>query len=91
MSTFANAYRTTLFVLKVINQMRQPKAAGNQAAEIVLEHGVDVVVTNKIGPKAFRALQTAGVKMFSVTPKTVGEALDDFNEEKLLEIKVPTL
>jgi len=79
-------------VVPVVNKsMREPKGAGIAAAQFVLSQKVDAVVTNKMGPKAFRVLQVAGVPVYSVTPMTVGGAVNEFNAGKLLPIKVPSI
>jgi predicted Fe-Mo cluster-binding NifX family protein len=38
-----------------------PQGAGIQAAQNILAHGPDAVLTGNCGPKAFRVLQAAGV------------------------------
>jgi predicted Fe-Mo cluster-binding NifX family protein len=45
------------------------QGAGIQAAEAVVRSGARVVLTGYVGPKAFHALQTAGVR--------IGQNLDD--------------
>jgi predicted Fe-Mo cluster-binding NifX family protein len=78
--------------LPIVNAvMREPKDAGMKAAQIVLEQGAEVVITNKIEPQAFHDLQAAGVAVFSVTPRSVGDALKEFLQGKLLKITVPTI
>jgi predicted Fe-Mo cluster-binding NifX family protein len=39
------------------------QGAGIQAGRNVVELGVQAVITGNVGPKAFRVLQTAGIKM----------------------------
>ena len=40
-----------------------PQGAGIQAAQVVTDHQADVVLTGNCGPKAFKTLDTAGVKV----------------------------
>ena len=63
--------------------------AGIQAAERVAKAGADVVVTGHCGPKAFRVLHAAGVKVFNTEAATVADALDLFRAGRLLEATEP--
>lgn len=51
------------------------QGAGVGAAEIVSDHGATAVVTGHLGPKAYRALQLAGVPGYNGTGMTVRDAL----------------
>ena len=52
------------------------QGAGIQAAETVSRHGAEYVMTGHCGPKAFRALNAAGIKVVSGIEGTVAEAVD---------------
>lgn len=52
------------------------QGAGIQSAQRIAQHDVDVVVSGNMGPKAFQALQAAGVKMVSWCDGTVAEAVE---------------
>lgn len=52
------------------------QGAGIQAAETVSRHGAEYVMTGHCGPKAFRALSAAGIKVISGVEGTVAEAVD---------------
>ena len=52
------------------------QGAGIQAAETVSSHGAEYVMTGHCGPKAFRALNAAGIKVVSGIAGTVAEAVD---------------
>lgn len=54
------------------------QGAGIGAAEAVSEHGAGAVITGHLGPKAYRALQLAGVEGYNGTGMTVRDALAAF-------------
>ena len=60
------------------------QGAGIQAAESVVRFGANCVVTGHCGPKAFRVLSAAGVKIYNTDAPTVAEALDRFRSGKLV-------
>ena len=59
------------------------QGAGIQAAETVSQLGVEVVITGHCGPKAFRALQAAGIQVVTGATGTVRDALAQFQKGKL--------
>ncbi|OPX90034.1 MAG: Dinitrogenase iron-molybdenum cofactor [Pelotomaculum sp. PtaB.Bin104] len=61
------------------------QGAGIQSAEIVSRNGVEAVVTGHCGPKAFRTLNVAGIKLFTGAEGTVADALDKFKSGALTE------
>jgi predicted Fe-Mo cluster-binding NifX family protein len=52
-----------------------PQGAGIQAAQNILAHRPDAVLTGNCGPKAFRVLQAAGVAVVVGVKGTVREAV----------------
>ncbi|NDV19928.1 dinitrogenase iron-molybdenum cofactor biosynthesis protein [Pseudodesulfovibrio sp. JC047] len=57
------------------------QGAGIQAAENVANAGAEVLLTGFVGPKAFTALQAAGVKIGQdVAGMTVREAIEKFKK-----------
>jgi predicted Fe-Mo cluster-binding NifX family protein len=52
-----------------------PQGAGIQAAQNILAHGPDAVLTGNCGPKAFRVLQAAGVAVVVGVKGTVRDAV----------------
>ncbi len=63
------------------------QGAGIQSAETVARLGVQVLVTGHCGPKAFRVLSSAGIKIYSVAASTVESALEAFRADKLTAIE----
>lgn len=61
------------------------QGAGIQSAETVARHGANVLVSGHCGPKAFRVLQAAGIKVFSSNAATVSEALEKYRSGALAE------
>lgn len=59
------------------------QGAGIQAAELVSRQGVSALITGNCGPKAFRTLTAAGIKIYYGTDGTVKEVLEQFNEGSL--------
>ncbi len=54
------------------------QGAGIQAAQLVSDHQATVLITGVTGPKAFRALDAAGVRVMHGAKGTVQEALQIF-------------
>ncbi len=63
------------------------QGAGIQAAETVVRLGAQAVITGNVGPKAFRVLDAAGVKVFLVKDGSVAEAITQFKKGELSETK----
>ena len=64
--------------------LNAPQGAGIQAAQTVANTGAEAVITGHCGPKAFRVLQAAGIKVYNCQAATVEEALRQLEEGKLL-------
>ena len=69
--------------------MSSAQGAGIQAGEKVASAGVDAVLTGHCGPKAFRTLNAAGIKIFVGVGGTVEDALNDFKAGKYNETERP--
>lgn len=61
------------------------QGAGIQAAETAANLGAEAVITGNVGPKAFRALNAAGIKIFLSTEGTVSDAIRKFKAGELRE------
>jgi predicted Fe-Mo cluster-binding NifX family protein len=54
------------------------QGAGPQAAQTLARLNVSVLLTGQVGPKAWNALQAAGIQVYSVTTGTAGSAVQAF-------------
>lgn len=63
------------------------QGAGIQAAATVVNAGCTVLLCGHCGPKAFSALQRAGVSVYSVEPMSVQQALECFVKGELSRIQ----
>jgi len=61
------------------------QGAGIQSAETVVRSGAKALLSGHCGPKAFRVLAAAGVKVYTSDATTVAEALEHFKAGKLKE------
>lgn len=71
----------TLQFQYVDNGASQARAqgAGIQAAEVIVQNGAEILLTGYVGPKAFAALQAAGVKVAqNLDNMTVRQAVERF-------------
>lgn len=61
------------------------QGAGIQAAESMAHAGVSTLLTGYVGPKAFKALQAAGIQVIQdLEGLTVGEAVERFRKGGLM-------
>jgi len=60
-----------------------PQGAGIQAGKIIADHHVDTLITGHCGPKAFKVLQRAGVKIFTGAGGRVADVIEQFNNGEL--------
>jgi predicted Fe-Mo cluster-binding NifX family protein len=68
-----------------------PQGAGVQAAQTVADLKVDAVVTGNCGPKAFRVLETAGIKVFLGVEGTIQSAIDRLKSGEFVEANGPSV
>jgi predicted Fe-Mo cluster-binding NifX family protein len=61
------------------------QGAGIQSAETVARSGAKALVSGHCGPKAFRVLSAAKIKIFNADASTVAEALEKFKSGSLRE------
>jgi len=61
------------------------QGAGIQSAQNVLVHKPDVVLTGNCGPKAFRVLKAAGIRVVVGVKGRIGDVIRDFMNGKYVE------
>jgi predicted Fe-Mo cluster-binding NifX family protein len=57
-----------------------PQGAGIQAAQNIIQHNPDVVLTGNCGPKAFKVFQAAGVKVVVGVTGKISDAIRGYLE-----------
>lgn len=60
--------------------------AGIQAAQMVVNKGVNVVITGQVGPNAYQVLSSAGIKIVTGAFGTVREAVEAYKTGRLREM-----
>jgi predicted Fe-Mo cluster-binding NifX family protein len=70
-------------VVKNSQNLNLPQGAGIQAGKTIVDHHVDALITGHCGPKAFRVLQNAGIKILTGATGKVADAMEQFNKGKL--------
>jgi predicted Fe-Mo cluster-binding NifX family protein len=60
-----------------------PQGAGIQAAQVVTNHRAEVVLTGNCGPKAFKTLQAAGIKVVVGVKGKVEDAIQAYIQGEL--------
>jgi len=60
-----------------------PQGAGIQAGMTIADNRVDALITGHCGPKAFRVLQSAGVKIMTGASGKVADVIEQFKNGEL--------
>lgn len=61
------------------------QGAGVQSAQTVVQSGAQCLISGHCGPKAFRVLSTAGIKVYYSDAPTISDALAQYGAGKLTE------
>jgi predicted Fe-Mo cluster-binding NifX family protein len=77
----------TFEVIDNQQNLNAAQGAGIQAAETVARSGAKSLVTGHCGPKAFRVLSAAGIKIFTTDAPTVAAALEQYRAGQLAQAK----
>jgi len=65
--------------------------AGVQAAQLVVQKGVNALITGNLGPNAASALSASGIKVYLVPGGTVKEVAEAYKSGTLKEISGATV
>lgn len=65
--------------------------AGIQAAQTIASKGVNVLITGNVGPNAFQALGSAGIKIVVGASGTVREVIEKYKRGELRGTGAPTV
>jgi len=74
-----------------VQNLNAAQGAGIQSAETISRLGAEVVITGNCGPKAFRTLSTAGIKVIVGAQGTVAEAIEAFKSGVLVPTDAPNV
>jgi predicted Fe-Mo cluster-binding NifX family protein len=77
--------RQTFEVIDNRQNQLAAQGAGIRAAETVARSGARAIVTGHCGPKAFRVLSAAGIRILHSDAATVADALEQYRAGNLAE------
>ena len=72
-----------------VQNLNAAQGAGIQAAQTVSQIGAQWLLTGHCGPKAFRVLQAADIKIAIGVKGTVAEAIENFKQGKIEAVDSP--
>ncbi|MBM7622696.1 NifB/NifX family molybdenum-iron cluster-binding protein [Sporohalobacter salinus] len=64
--------------------------AGIQAAQLLSDQEIETLISVKVGPKAFDALQSAGIDIYTVDGGKLKEVVELYKNENLNKLDNPT-
>ncbi|MDL1968431.1 MAG: NifB/NifX family molybdenum-iron cluster-binding protein [Deltaproteobacteria bacterium] len=70
-------------VVENIQNLSLPQGAGIQAGQTIAGNNVDVLFTGNCGPKAFKVLQSAGIKIITNVKGSVLDAISMYKKGEL--------
>lgn len=70
--------------------LNAPHGAGIQSAETIVKTGAQILITGNLGPKAFRVLKNAQIKIFTTQDATIHDALENYAKGVLNEMNEVT-
>jgi predicted Fe-Mo cluster-binding NifX family protein len=68
-----------------VQNLEAAQGAGIQAAQNVVNKDVEAVITGHCGPKAFKVLSAADVKIYTMETGKIKEVIEKFKNGELLE------
>jgi predicted Fe-Mo cluster-binding NifX family protein len=76
-------------VVNNVQNLNAAQGAGIQTAQNVVSLGARAIISGHFGPKAFQAIQMAGLDVYSATNISVEEAIRQFEIGKLIKLANP--
>lgn len=73
----------TFSIVDNVQNLNAAQGAGIQSAMTVINSGAQALISGHCGPKAFRVLNEAKIKIYTTEAKTVKEALALYEDGKL--------
>ena len=70
--------------------LQSQQGAGIQTAQMIIDAGANVVISGNVGPKAFAALQAAGIDVYTAASGTARSVIEDFGSGKLEKVQGAT-
>lgn len=78
-------------VIENTQSLHLPQGAGIQAAQTIISHNPDAVLTGNCGPKAFKVLQAAGVEVVTGVKGKIMDVIQAYLEGRYQPAKVPNV
>ena len=69
------------------NGLNSEGGAGIAAAQQLIDEGVEVIITGKLGPNAFEIIDKSNIKTFKSDSISIQSAIEKYKEEGLVELK----
>ncbi|MDX2440689.1 MAG: NifB/NifX family molybdenum-iron cluster-binding protein [Desulfobacterales bacterium] len=70
-------------VVENSQNLNLPQGAGIQAGKTIIDNNAGAIITGNCGPKAFKVLQSAGVKIFTGAEGSVSDAVSKYKNGEL--------
>lgn len=70
------------------NAINRSGGAGVAASQFLIDNGAKAAISGRFGPNAYRALKSAGIRMFKFnnTSQSISEVIEAFENDKLEEV-----
>jgi predicted Fe-Mo cluster-binding NifX family protein len=78
-------------VIENTQGLHLPQGAGIQAAQTIIRHNPDAVLTGNCGPKAFKVLQAADVKVVTGVKGKIVDAIQAYLEGRHQPAQAPNV
>ena len=70
-------------VVENSQNLNLPQGAGIQAGKTIIENNVNVLITGNCGPKAFKVLQSAGIKIMTGARGRIFDVISQYKSGEL--------